>query len=216
MSNDPNWLPTSKQAGHVLTIMDQRGVSRDALAAVTNNGMLADFFEAAAAGIKRSRDELRMFYGLLPIEFPTPVDHEISIDNLYMNGNFRVGSGLSEILVTYDTKPWKKGVIDTTFVLVRVTTKFEHDAIGLRRQLRRDKLRPADGRELLTFGIKWPQAMKNAIVVALCPEHRKGTNLRLTGVTGGDGIAAYDCSDYDIAAYCHILAVRESTVAIGG
>ncbi len=204
---------TGGQAAHVLRIMDEKGMHRDALSILVNGGLLADFFEAAAqgSGIQVSRDDFRMFCGLLPTKFPTPVDYDISIEDLYLLSGFRGGSGIPEQLPFFDTflNEEQRGVIERTFVLVPVDPKLENQGDRLRRRLYKDNLEPADGRELLAFGIKWPQAMSRHFVVALCPEDRDGENLRMTD--GQSGMVVYACINRDISTYCHLLAIKKTT-----
>jgi hypothetical protein len=206
MSFDPNLLPTSKQGGHVLTIMDQQGVNRDDLTTVTNNGMLSDFFEAVAEGITRSRDELRIFYGLRPIQFHTPVDYSIGMEMLLQQ--FR-HENLDLPISVFESKWLKTGIIQTVFELEYVGKKLEHNTPALRRRLKSKGLRPADGRELLSFGKVWGDMKEGLIVIALCPEDRQGKNLRMGFGHLMNTPDVYACSNDDVGSYCHLLAVRE-------
>lgn len=55
---------TLDQAGHVLKLIGDKGVTKEQLTGIVNDGTLPDFLEAAASGFNKSRAELRAFLGL--------------------------------------------------------------------------------------------------------------------------------------------------------
>ena len=79
---------TLPQAGHVLTLIDQKGVTKEQLTGAVSDGTLPDFLEALAGGLTKSREELRSFLGLGPLILKIVVDYSMTLAEMITAGHY--------------------------------------------------------------------------------------------------------------------------------
>ena len=106
--------PTLRQTKHTLKIFDQQGITGD-LMRLLHDGFLSDFLEGVRLSRRhclRTRDELRVFLGLLPLKPTLLVDYDLPFDDMVAAGKYdyvdtetdvekfkhlRIGKGVKEV-----------------------------------------------------------------------------------------------------------------------
>ncbi len=151
--------PTLAQAKHTLEIFDQQDISSTDMRFL-HDGFLSDFLE----GVRYSRgtcfptrDELRVFLGLLPKKPTMVVDHDLSFEELVTAGQYdRVVDHMGNARLYFDTRAGRgrKNVkIQLRQLLEGNLNLAENEAEGMCGE----RYRLASYEEILAFGSTYPK-----------------------------------------------------------
>jgi len=151
--------PSFRQAKHTLEIFDQQGIS-EADMRLLHDGFLSDFLEGVrhpSFGCLPTRDELRVFLGLLPRDPVMFVDYDISLEDMVVVGHYdRFVDRNGSVRMCPDTKAekGKKQVKIKLLEHAEGNLKLEkNEAAGIAGK----RFRLASWREILTFGATYPK-----------------------------------------------------------
>jgi hypothetical protein len=154
---------TLKQAGHILTLISQKGLTKSQLVEAISDGTLPDFLEALAGGLGKTREEFRSFLGLEPIiSFKIVVDYSMTLKdmisacgcdskNSYITEKYFPISGVGKKKINVELVKLNRSISSGDACT-------QIDSIGFR---------PATIEELLAFGTKFPWFQQEFAIYAL-------------------------------------------------
>lgn len=197
---------TLPQAGHILTLIDQKGVTKGQITQGVSDGTLPDFFEAMAAGTVPSREELRNFLGLPPFVCKIVIDYLMTLEEMIVAG----GYDWKHDAITSERFPLSgEGKVERIVELIHFNRTISSDEVE--RELDKMGLRPATIEELLAFGATFPETQRKSSIVALgsCLEvHGESCVACLSGTDSDRGIGLSDL-DRNWGGMSRFLAVRK-------
>jgi hypothetical protein len=153
---------TLPQAGHVLTLIGEKGVTKDQLTGAVSDGTLPDFLEAIANGFGKSREELRSFLGLGPLVLKIVVDYSMTLAEMIVAGRY----DWKNDDITAERFPiMGKGKKEIAVELIHFNRNISSDDVE--RELDKMGLRSATIEELLAFGATFPETQRKFSIIAL-------------------------------------------------
>jgi hypothetical protein len=151
---------TFGQANHILTLVNQKEVSKEKLTALVESGLLADLLDADPANINRGA--YRKLLGLTPAELTANINRGLSLREMVEAGHY---DWVNDD-ITAERFPIKgSGSVETSFELVHFNRNIESDEAV--KEMAKRGLRPADLAELLAFGAAFPEEQRKYPIVEL-------------------------------------------------
>ncbi len=197
---------TLPQAGHILTLIDQKGVSKEQLAVAVSDGILPDFLEALATGFNKPRGELRDFLGLGPLVLKVVVDYSMTLAEMIASGRY----DWKNDDITTERFPVKgKGKVETTVELIHLNRVIATDEV--KKEIDKMGMRPATMEELLAFGATFPEVQRRFPIIALGSVSQLGDfrDVPFLDVDDSERGLSLDWSDDEWGERCRFLAVRK-------
>jgi hypothetical protein len=151
------------QAGYILTIIGQKGVSKRQLRNANENGMLPDFFEALAAGFTKPRGVFRNLLDLDPPETKIVVDYRQSLKQMVAAGHY---DWKNDNIIAKQFPIIGEGELELTAELIHFHRTIE-SSDGIKRKLNKMGLRAGSIEELLAFGATFPDTQRQFPIIAL-------------------------------------------------
>lgn len=153
---------TLSQAGHVLTLIDRKMVTKEQLVGAVSNGTLPDFFEAMAIGTVPSREELRVFLGLGPLVLKIVVDYSMTLGQMIAAGGYR---WRNDDINDERFPLLGEGKVENTVELIHFNRPISSN--DAEKELDKMGFRPAIIEELLAFAAAFPETQRKSPIVAL-------------------------------------------------
>lgn len=152
---------TLKQAGKILEIIGQKETSCEQLQEILTSGLLADLLDANVDGI--DRNAFRKFVGLKPLNaYSLIINYDLSVEKAIKAGKYDwVNSD-----ITSDHFPsMETGEKEVSIELIYFGRDMGTDDVL--RELDKMSLRPANLKELLALGEKFPDIQREFPIIAL-------------------------------------------------
>ena len=197
---------TLDQAGHVLRLVSDKGVTKEQLAGIVNDGTLPDFLEAVATGSNKSREELRAFLGLGPLVLSVIVDYTMSLADMIKAGKY----DWTNHDITEKRFPVKgEGKKETAVELIHFNRVMNSNQVE--QELDKMGLRPGTIEELLAFGATFPETQRKFPILALgsVAEISGGRVVAYLDGGGSERRLRLYWPDNDWSVVCRFLAVRK-------
>jgi hypothetical protein len=202
---------TSEQVKKILQTLNQKKVTRDVLQSFgISNGLIADVFEAIAAGTPRDRETWRQVLGLGPLAPTIRFDYSRSLPEMTLaaaldqtsthitDERFPIhGQGI----VTFETK---------LFCFEPESVSSEEAVIRIKAADRENLWSPAKIEHLLTYSKTFPDEQRKYPIVGLGSSYHMNSNRYVPIIDGSGSDRSLDlgCWGGDWSGICQFLAVR--------
>lgn len=203
-------MASLKNAKHILTVADQKGLTTPGCDALIKTGFWADLVEAAEARKLSSvnRDDFRRFIGLPPIKlFIAVVDYGLPLSSMIQLG--RYDGVVDSHITTENFLLTGKGKWEVEYEIIYLNRAISFGDSCTEIKIR--KLEPAKIEDLLAFGAKYPDIQREFTLFALGSVILNAGNCLVACLDGSDterNVSLFFWDDHRNDANYRFLAVR--------